>query len=87
MDAILPAHGTDIANPASTHSKEALTMADDDKTADKAPAPRRTGEARGARRTDARHDPGKLRENQQRLGVGPEHRTEAMKKGHRGTFP
>ena len=44
--------------------------------------------ARGAgKRADARHDSGKLRENQQRLGVGPEHKTDAMKKGHRGTFP
>jgi len=29
----------------------------------------------------------KLRENQQRLQVGADHRTESMKKGHRGTFP
>ena len=62
-------------------------MSQDESTPEKSPAPRRTGEARGARRADARRDPGKLRENQQRLGVGPEHRTEAMKKGHRGTFP
>jgi hypothetical protein len=27
------------------------------------------------------------RENQQELGVGPDHRTEDMKRGHRGTFP
>jgi hypothetical protein len=40
-----------------------------------------------AKKPDARRDPGKLRENQERLGVGPEHKTEAMKKGHRGTFP
>ncbi len=44
--------------------------------------------ARGAgKRADARRDPDKLKENQQRLGVGPEHKTDAMKKGHRGTFP
>lgn len=27
------------------------------------------------------------RENQEELGVGPDHRTEDMKRGHRGTFP
>jgi hypothetical protein len=44
--------------------------------------------ARGAAKGgDARQDHDKLKENQQRLGVGPEHKTEAMKKGHRGTFP
>jgi hypothetical protein len=37
--------------------------------------------------TDARRDPGKLKQNQERLGVGPEHKTDAMKKGRRGTFP
>lgn len=36
---------------------------------------------------DARGDSEKLKENQRRLGVGPEHKTDAMKKGHRGTFP
>jgi hypothetical protein len=36
---------------------------------------------------DARGDSDKLKENQRRLGVGAEHKTEAMKKGHRGTFP
>jgi hypothetical protein len=45
--------------------------------------------ARGTRNrnADGRRDPDKLRENQSRLGVGPEHKTEAMKKGRRGTFP
>lgn len=44
--------------------------------------------ARGAYRgTDARRDPGKLKDNQRRLDVGGDHRTPAMKKGHRGTFP
>jgi len=27
------------------------------------------------------------RDNQQKLGVGADHRTEDMKRGHRGTFP
>ncbi len=47
-------------------------------------------ERRAGRRAASRHarrDPGKLRENQARLGVGPAHKTDAMKKGHRGTFP
>jgi hypothetical protein len=42
---------------------------------------------RTARGSDARHNPEKLRENQQRLGVDPQHKTDAMKKGRRGTFP
>ena len=31
--------------------------------------------------------PEKLEENQRRLDVGKDHRTPAMKKGHRGTYP
>lgn len=50
------------------------------------PQPRRPG-TRGIRRPDGRRNPEKLRENQQSLGVGPDHRTPDMKKGHRGTFP
>lgn len=36
---------------------------------------------------DARKDPGKLKENRDKLGVNEEHKTEEMQKGHRGTFP
>jgi hypothetical protein len=45
---------------------------------------------------DARKDAGtapndkeeqKLEQNKKELGVGKDHRTDAMKKGHRGTFP
>ena len=52
------------------------------------PAPRaaRSG-SRVARNADGRRDPDKRRENQEKLGVGPEHKTDAMKKGRRGTFP
>jgi hypothetical protein len=51
-------------------------------------APRTSAAARGANRgQDARGNSEKQQENQRRLGVGPEHKTEAMKKGHRGTFP
>ena len=32
-------------------------------------------------------NPEKLRQNQQRLHVGSDHRTDSMKKGRRGTFP
>lgn len=32
-------------------------------------------------------DTQKLKQNQQRLHVGPDHKTEAMKKGKRGTYP
>ena len=32
-------------------------------------------------------DTEKLKQNQQRLHVGPDHRTESMKKGKRGTYP
>lgn len=48
---------------------------------------RSTRAPRGARGSDARHNPEKLRENQQRLGVDAQHKTDAMKKGRRGTFP
>ena len=44
--------------------------------------------ARGARSGgDARGQPEKQKDNQKRLGVGPDHKTPEMKKGHRGTFP
>lgn len=44
--------------------------------------------ARGARSGgDARREPEKQKENQKRLGVGTDHKTPEMKKGHRGTFP
>ena len=44
--------------------------------------------ARGAsRKPDARKDPEKLKENQQSLGVGSDHKTPEMKKGRRGTYP
>jgi hypothetical protein len=44
--------------------------------------------ARGQRHgDDARNKPEKQRENQQRLGVGADHKTATMKRGHRGTFP
>ena len=44
--------------------------------------------ARGRRRgSDARGNPDKQKENQKRLDVSADHRTPAMKKGHRGTFP
>jgi len=57
--------------------------------AEKQQAPTRSHQgARGAAKgDDARQSSDKLKENQHRLGVGPEHKTEAMKKGHRGTFP
>jgi hypothetical protein len=48
---------------------------------------RPAGAARRPRSADARRDPDRLRENQARLGVGPEHKSESMKKGRRGTFP
>ena len=32
-------------------------------------------------------DPQKLKQNQQRLQVGSDHKTESMKKGKRGTYP
>ena len=50
--------------------------------------PRSSKTARGMRQgSDARGKPERQRENQERLGVGADHRTPAMKRGHRGTFP
>ena len=36
---------------------------------------------------DARDDDHKLAENQKDLGVEPDHKTEEMEEGNRGTFP
>ena len=41
----------------------------------------------GKNPNDAREDGGQLAENQKDLGVGPDHKTEDMEKGQRGTFP
>ena len=41
----------------------------------------------GTKEHDARGDQGKLAENQQDLGVKPDHKTDEMEKGGRGTFP
>ena len=51
--------------------------------------PTRTSKgARGQRHgDDARNRPEKQKENQARLGVSPDHKTAAMKRGHRGTYP
>lgn len=56
-------------------------------TAEKAPARRRQTGIAAARNADARHSSEQLKRNQERLGVGADHRTDAMKKGKRGTFP
>ena len=47
--------------------------------------PGSAGSARGP--VDGRRSSDALKRNQERLGVGSDHRTEAMKKGKRGTFP
>ena len=63
-------------------------MADDPKGSLDASRPRTSPAARGAKRgADARGEPDKQKENQERLGVGPDHKTPQMKKGRRGTFP
>lgn len=36
---------------------------------------------------NAGEDEGKLAENRRELGVDEDHKTEDMKRGHRGTFP
>jgi len=67
-------------------------MADEDKErsenpdTDDKPRVRRARPA-AAKLADARRDPEQLKRNQERLGVGSDHRTDAMKKGKRGTFP
>jgi hypothetical protein len=45
------------------------------------------GTRAGQPRADARDDEHQLRKNQDDLGVGPDHKTDEMKEGHRGTFP
>ncbi len=60
----------------------------DSGAADKPPRRRQPpGAASLARSADARNSSEQLKRNQERLGVGSDHRTEAMKKGKRGTFP
>jgi hypothetical protein len=54
---------------------------------DRQPARPNPSSPRSSRSADARRQPEKLRENQQRLGVDADHKTDAMKKGRRGTFP
>ncbi|MDT3669941.1 MAG: hypothetical protein ROZ37_06380 [Aromatoleum sp.] len=56
---------------------------------DKTHDPQRAGHHRagGMAGEDARGDASKQRENQERIGVTPEHNTEEMEKKHRGTFP
>jgi len=56
--------------------------------------PRRPQPGTPGRRSDADAltpsgdvDPQKLKQNQQQLHVDPDHRTESMKKGKRGTYP
>ena len=66
-------------------------MADEDKERSETPdadKPRaRRARAAAAKNADARRDPDQLKRNQERLGVGADHRTDAMKRGKRGTFP
>ena len=49
--------------------------------------PEATAPQTGKNPNDAREDEAQLRENQDELGVGPDHETDAMEEGHRGTFP
>jgi|GEM_PF-6609043 len=59
-----------------------------DTTSDENRTTRRpTTESRHPPGYDARHDKGQLKKNQERLGVGTDHKTPSMKKHHRGTFP
>jgi hypothetical protein len=46
-----------------------------------------TGSDRKAVDESGNVDAGKLRKNQERLGVDEKHKTPEMKKGHRGTYP
>jgi len=69
-------------------------MAENDKEPSPNAAPDDAGKPRARRarpgaagQADARRDPEQLKRNQERLGVGSDHRTDAMKKGKRGTFP
>jgi hypothetical protein len=65
--------------------KERSESADSD--APEKAAPARRARPSAAKQADARRNPEQLKRNQERLGVGSDHRTEAMKKGKRGTFP
>jgi hypothetical protein len=60
------------------------TQLDDKPKHQKPPEP---AEQTGRNPHDAREDDGQLAENQRELGVGKDHKTEDMERGHRGTFP
>jgi hypothetical protein len=51
------------------------------------PRARGAGKARSALTRSGELDREKLEDNQRQLGVGKDHKTADMKKGHRGTFP
>lgn len=52
------------------------------------PAPSKPPQNPSAKKPgDARDEGAQLEQNREELGVAEDHRTEAMKKGKRGTFP
>lgn len=53
----------------------------------KHPKPPESAPQTGKNPNDARESERKLQQNQQELGVGEDHKTDAMQQGGRGTFP
>lgn len=64
-------------------------MTEQRKQPDKTNEQQRAGErgVGGMPGEDARGNPHKQRENEERMGVRPDHKTEDMEKKQRGTFP
>jgi hypothetical protein len=65
---------------------EAATV-DQQQTRGQQPGAQGTGKEADALDESGKIDEGKLKENQERLNVRPDHKTPEMEKGHRGTFP
>ena len=73
------------ADKATTQPQE--DTAANDETRRQQPGAQGAGMDADAVKPDGNVDEKKLERNQERLGVGEDHKTEEMRKKHRGTFP
>jgi hypothetical protein len=64
-------------------AEHSTSLSGDEKQQKAQPSPPPTGKREG----DARDNDGRLKKNQEELGVGDDHKTEEMEQGQRGTFP
>jgi hypothetical protein len=76
-----------MADDQSQKGRPAEPLRDVDPKAREQPGAQGAGKAADAIDESGNLDQRKLRQNQQDLGVGPDHETADMRKSHRGTFP